>query len=162
MRGEAPWCLLGKRAREESGVARPLQYRGPLEPLSIPGSRILITIDRSVAPTCVYGGARALPPPFDNVSLPFSSCQTKKFAAISLLAAVPVAIFTTQLSAQDSVQVAGSDSGPTGRIVGRIIDQASGAGVSDAYIQVVGTRSGAKSRNSFTGAPIAFSASTSR
>ncbi len=68
-----------------------------------------------------------------------------KIAAIYLAVSLLTSIGASRVIAQDSIQPAVSDSGPTGRIVGRIIDQSSGAGISDAYIQVVGTRSGAKS-----------------
>jgi hypothetical protein len=63
----------------------------------------------------------------------------------SLSVLIVVALYASRVGAQDSVRTAVSDSLPTGRIVGRIIDGSSGAGISDAYIQVVGTERGTKS-----------------
>lgn len=69
----------------------------------------------------------------------------KKTAATFLSVAVMAAVSAPPVAAQDSAQVTVSDTVPTGRIVGRVIDGSSGAGISDAYIQVVGTQRGTKS-----------------
>jgi hypothetical protein len=55
------------------------------------------------------------------------------------------AAWPSRAVAQDSARTVTSDSLPTGRIIGRVIDASSGSGISDAYIQVVGTERGAKS-----------------
>jgi len=61
-----------------------------------------------------------------------------------LFALILAVAYAGRGEAQDSIQIAVPDSLPTGRIVGRVIDGSSGAGISDAYIQVVGTDRGTK------------------
>src|SRR6267378_2654471 len=62
-----------------------------------------------------------------------------------LFVLVLVALNASRGGAQDSLRAVARDSLPAGRIVGRIIDASSGAGISDAYIQVVGAELGTQS-----------------
>jgi hypothetical protein len=63
------------------------------------------------------------------------------FGSVLLL----LVLFASPGEAQDSIRTIVTDSLPTGRIIGRIIDASSGAGISDAFVQIVGADRGTKS-----------------
>lgn len=76
----------------------------------------------------------------------FFPLMLMRFARFVISILVMAALFNSPSGAQDSVRkTVAPESLPTGRIVGRIVDGVSGTGISDAYIQIVGTDRGTKS-----------------
>ena len=79
---------------------------------------------------------------------PFSGIRVAVTIRVGIVIAsmfVVAASLPLQVGAQDTTRTESADSLRMGRIIGRVVDASTGSGISDAYIQVVGTTRGTKS-----------------